>query len=253
LALDTRMWDDQVPALIDIATVIRYDVRGFGRSSRDEVTEYTHADDLWRLLDHLGHERAVLVGLSMGGRIVLEAALAAPQRVISLVLLDAVLDGIPWDPDSEQGMAAIEVAFEEGGLAAAKAAWLAHGFFGPAREKPEVAARLDRMTADYFGLTWTGHDPHGPHPDTLALLETLPMSTAVIVGELDVPCFQEMAQVLTARIPRAYRCVVPDAGHLVNMEAPDVVNEILREIVLATLPVEEPAGGAKNQRPHRRR
>jgi pimeloyl-ACP methyl ester carboxylesterase len=242
-----------VPALEDVATVIRYDVRGFGRSSRDELTEYTHADDLWRLLDHLGHERAVLVGLSMGGGVVLEAALAAPQRVISLVLLDANLYGIPWDPESERGMAAIGSALEAGGLAAAKAAWLAHGFFGPARENPEVAARLDRMTADYSGLIWTGHDPHGPHPESLAMLETLPMSTAVIVGELDVPCFQEMARVLTARIPRAYRCVVPDAGHLVNMEAPGVVNEILREIVLATQPVDESAGGAKNQRSDRRR
>ena len=53
LALDARMWDDQVPALEDIARVVRYDVRGFGRSTRDADTSYSHADDLWRLLDHL--------------------------------------------------------------------------------------------------------------------------------------------------------------------------------------------------------
>jgi pimeloyl-ACP methyl ester carboxylesterase len=234
LALDTRMWDDQVPALEDVATVIRYDVRGFGRSSRDEVTEYTHADDLWRLLDHVGHDRAVLVGLSMGGGIVLEAALAAPQRVISLVLLDAILHGVPWDPESERGMAAIGSALEDGGLAAAKAAWLAHGFFVPARANPEIAARLEQMVADYSGLTWTGLDPHGPHPDSLALLETLTMSTAVVVGALDVPCFQEMAKILATRIPRAYRCLVPDVGHMVNMEAPHIVNGIVRDVMLAT-------------------
>jgi pimeloyl-ACP methyl ester carboxylesterase len=101
LALDARMWDDQVPALKDIARVVRYDVRGFGRSSRDADTSYSHAEDLWRLLDHLEIDTAVLVGLSMGGRIVVEATLAAPERVRALVLLDAVLDGVPWDPDSE--------------------------------------------------------------------------------------------------------------------------------------------------------
>ena len=107
LALDARMWDDQVPALNDIARVVRYDVRGFGRSTRDADTSYSHADDLWRLLDHLEIDKAVLVGLSLGGRIVLEATLAAPARVRALVLLDAVLDGVPWDPDSERGMQAI--------------------------------------------------------------------------------------------------------------------------------------------------
>ena len=48
LALDLRMWDDQVPALAGIGTVVRYDVRGFGLSVADETTEYTHAGDLWQ-------------------------------------------------------------------------------------------------------------------------------------------------------------------------------------------------------------
>ena len=104
LARDARMWDDQVPALKDIARVVRYDVRGFGRSTREAETSHSHADDLWRLLEHLGIDRAVLVGLSMGGRNVVEATRAAPERVRALVLLDAVLDGVPWDPDSERGL-----------------------------------------------------------------------------------------------------------------------------------------------------
>ena len=54
LALDARMWDEQVVALTDIATVIRYDARGFGQSTRDDQgVVYTYAGDLWRLLDHL--------------------------------------------------------------------------------------------------------------------------------------------------------------------------------------------------------
>jgi pimeloyl-ACP methyl ester carboxylesterase len=76
MALDARMWDDQVPALSGIARVIRYDARGFGRSPRqDNHTAYTHADDLWALLDHLDVASTVLVGLSMGGATVVEATL----------------------------------------------------------------------------------------------------------------------------------------------------------------------------------
>ena len=50
------------------------------------------------LLDHLDIDDAVLAGLSFGGRVALQAALAAPDRVRGLALLDAVLDGVPWDP-----------------------------------------------------------------------------------------------------------------------------------------------------------
>jgi pimeloyl-ACP methyl ester carboxylesterase len=145
LALDTRMWDDQVPALADIATVVRYDVRGFGRSTRDASTPYSNAGNLRHLLDHVGIDHAVLVGLSMGGRVVVEATLAAPERVRALVLLDAVLDGVPWDADSARGMNAIGEELRACGLDAAKAAWLRHGFFAPAQRDPDVARRLKNV------------------------------------------------------------------------------------------------------------
>ena len=234
LALDARMWDDQVPALAGVATVVRYDLRGFGRSSRDASTPYSHAGDLWLLLDQLGIADAVLVGVSMGGRVVVQAALAAPERVRALVLLDAVLDGVPWDPDSERGMAAIQEEFGTGGLDAAKEAWLSHGFFAPAQRDPDVARRLAEMVGAYSGVNWTSADPHEPVPAANALLPAIAAPTTVVVGELDVPCFRDMAEVLAERIPKARLVTVPDAGHMVNMEAPEAVNALLLE-VLATL------------------
>jgi 3-oxoadipate enol-lactonase len=232
LALDTRMWDDQVPALSEVATVVRYDARGFGRSVRDSSdATYTHAEDLWLLLDHLQIDSAVLVGLSMGGRIVLEATVAAPERVRSLVLLDAVVDDVAWDDESTRGMQAIDEGLRSGGLVAAKEAWLRHGFFDPARRSPEVTARLGVMAADYTGIHWTDPDPHGPHPDILAALPTIHLPTTVVVGELDVPCFHEMADVLATSIPGARLVVIEDAGHMVNMEAPEAVTVVLREVL----------------------
>ena len=231
LALDARMWDDQVPALEDIARVVSYDLRGFGRSTRDADTSYSHADDLWRLLDHLGIDEGVLVGLSMGGRVVVEATLAVPERVRALVLLDAVLDGVPWDPDSERGMRAIGEGLRSGGLEEAKKAWLRHGFFVPAQRSPQVARRLAEMVGDYSGVNWTSTDPHAPHPNSIELLETIATSTSVVIGELDVPCFHEMSDVLANRIANARKVTIPDAGHIVNMEAPEAVNALLRTVV----------------------
>ena len=98
--LDMRMWDAQVRHLAGSFRVVRYDCRGFGASGPfDPAAAYTHAADLIALLDHLRLGQAVLAGLSFGGRVVMQAALAAPHRVRGLVLLDAVLDGVRWDPD----------------------------------------------------------------------------------------------------------------------------------------------------------
>jgi pimeloyl-ACP methyl ester carboxylesterase len=232
LALDTRMWDDQVEPVAREAMVIRYDARGFGRSRRhDDVTPYTNAQDLWALLDHLDVPAAVLVGLSMGGEVVLEAALEAPDRTLALVLLDSVLDGVPWDEESAAGMKAIGTALREGGLDAAKAAWLSHPFFAPARRDRDTARRLDQMVADYSGIQWTAHDPHGPHPDCPRLLPTIGCPTHVVVGALDMPCFRTMSETIASSVPGARLTVVPDAGHMVNMEAPGVVTSLILDVV----------------------
>lgn len=231
-ALDARMWDDQVPAIADLATVVRYDARGYGRSTRDADTPYSHADDLWRLVDHLGLDNVVLVGLSMGGRTVVEATLAAPERVRGVVVLDALLEGVPWDPASADGFKEIGRELRAGGVEAARAALLRHGFFAPAQRDPKVAGRIADMVGGYSGVNWTSPDPHLPHPKSIELLETIVVPTTVVFGELDVPCFLQMSEILADRIPGARRVSVPDVGHMVNMEAPETVNALLREIVV---------------------
>jgi 3-oxoadipate enol-lactonase len=224
--LDMRMWDPQAEYLAARHRVVRYDCRGFGSSGPfDPAVAYTHAGDLLALLDHLGIGEAVLAGLSFGGRVVLQTALAAPDRVRGLVLLDAVLDGVPWDPPSQ---AAIELAAQLAqarGLLAGRAAWLAHPLFAAARDRPEVAGRLAEMVAAYPGQHWIGHDPHAEADRRLIdMLPELAAPTLVIVGEQDVPGFREMSAVLARRIPGARYQVVAGAGHMVSMEQPAVVN-----------------------------
>src|SRR5580693_2778199 len=138
--LDLRMWDPQVEPLAARFRVVRYDCRGFGASGPfDPAVPYTHAGDLVALLDHLAIGDAALVGLSFGGRVVLQAALAAPARVRGLALLDAVLDGVPWDPESAAGLDQVARQVRAGGVAAGREAWLVHPLFAAARQRPDLA------------------------------------------------------------------------------------------------------------------
>ena len=88
------------------------------------------------------------------------------------------------------------------------------------------------MVGDYSGVNWTSPDPHAPHPNSIELPATIAAPTTVVIGELDVPCFREMSHVLANRIANARKVTVPGVGHMVNMEAPEAVNALLRGVVL---------------------
>ena len=236
--LDMRMWEPQVAPLAARFRVVRYDCRGFGASGPfDPAVPYTHAGDLVALLDHLDIGEAVLAGLSFGGRVVLQTALTAPARVRGLVLLDAVLDGVPWDPESAGALDELARRVRAGGAPAGREAWLAHPLFAAARQRPELAGRLAAMVAGYPGQHWLGHDPQRPvQPRPIDVLEDVAMPVLVAVGDRDVPGFREMSAVLARRIPGAEYRVVAGAGHMINMEQPTAVNELLTGF-LAGLPV----------------
>jgi 3-oxoadipate enol-lactonase len=231
--LDRRMWDPQVEHLAGRFRTVRYDCRGFGASGPfDPAVGYTHAGDLLTLLDHLAIGQAVLAGLSFGGRVVMQAALAAPARVRGLALLDAALDGVSWDPASAEALDEASRQAQAHGMLAGRAAWLAHPLFTAARQRPAVGRALAAMVASYPGQHWTSRDPHldtGPRP--LCALDELAMPVLVAVGEHDVPGFREMSAVLARDIPAAQYHVVAEAGHMINMEQPSVVNALLSQFL----------------------
>ncbi len=231
--LDMRMWDPQAGPLAARFRVVRYDCRGFGASGPfDPAVPYTHAGDLAALLDHLDIGDAVLAGLSFGGRVALQTALADPGRVRGLALLDAVLDGVPWDPESARALDEVDRRVRTGGVLAGREAWLAHPLFAAARERPDLAAALAAMVAGYPGQHWLGQDPHLPARPPIDVLEGVAVPTLVAVGQRDVPGFREMAAVLARRIPGAAYHVVAGAGHMINMEQPAAVNDLLISLAL---------------------
>jgi 3-oxoadipate enol-lactonase len=115
---DSGMWDAQWGALADGRRLMRFDMRGFGRSPVPSAA-YSHARDLIAVMDAAGISEAAIVGASMGGRVALEAALAAPARVSALVLVGSGLPGHEWSAPVRKYWEAEEAAIERGDLAAA--------------------------------------------------------------------------------------------------------------------------------------
>ena len=226
-SLDTRMWDSQFEQFAQSFKVIRYDMRGFGKSSIPDVKRcYTHEEDLRVLLAHLGVKRADLVGLSLGGLVAISFSLTFPKMVEKLVLADAVVRGYDWSPDWKKRMHALDEKAASSGPQAANRLWLEHPMFAPAQEKRAVAARLTKIVGGYSGWHWVNDDPQVepvvPEVDRLAEIGA---PTLVILGELDVPDLHAIAALLEERIPHAMGFNVPGAGHMVNMEAPKMFND----------------------------
>jgi pimeloyl-ACP methyl ester carboxylesterase len=227
--LDSDMWAPQWPVVAKTHRAIRYDLRGYGRSSLPEGP-YSHVDDLLALMDFLRCRPAHLVGLSMGGRYALRIAQAAPNAVRSLTLADTALDGHAWSDEWLRCWRLMSEAAKSGDIAAARQHWLRHTLFSPALEQAAVAAALEVMVARYSGWHWRHRDPDkAPSPSIAEVLSTLSVPTLMIVGERDLPDFQSIAQRVAKAMPQVQLRTIAGAGHMSNMEAPQEFNRLLLE------------------------
>jgi 3-oxoadipate enol-lactonase len=214
--------------------VVRYDVRGFGKSALPTGGSYAHTDDLKALLEYLDIPHAFILGLSMGGGIAIDFALAHPEATDALIPVDSRLSG--WQP--EPGYAAFQQAVrmraKAAGIQAAREVWLYSPVFTPALENPEVAPRLVQIIADYSGWHWVNDNPlRALDPPAVQRLDTIGVPTCIILGERDFPDCQAVAETLHQRIPKARKVVIPRVGHMSNMEAPERFNALLLDFLAA--------------------
>jgi 3-oxoadipate enol-lactonase len=231
LGLDLRMWDAQVPVLTERHRVVRLDLHGFGKSSR--VTgPYSHSEIIGELLGYLEIERAHVVGLSYGGQLAAEFVQTYRQRARSLVLVDTDISGLPFKSLGQSFAEIFGVGKTD--VEAAKQLWLHHEIFAAARGQPLVLARLEQMISDYSGWIFANAGARlerKPKPPSAEVLQDLRLPALVVVGELDLPDFQDMADEVVKRLPGARKVVLEGAGHLCNMEAPASFNRVLLEFL----------------------
>jgi pimeloyl-ACP methyl ester carboxylesterase len=221
ITLDTRMWDDQFEVFSENHQVIRYDVRGHGRSAQPGSEPYSNVDDLKALLDHLGIDKANVLGLSMGGGIALRFVLEHPEMVSTLLLADAALEGGVRSARAEAIFQEQLQAAAKNGVEAARTLWLEHPFFDAARERPDVAAR------HWIG----GGRQQRPSYSVAERLGEITAPTLVIVGERDFEDFVTNAHRIASSIPDARLVIIPSVGHMSNLEHPATFNQAVLEFL----------------------
>jgi pimeloyl-ACP methyl ester carboxylesterase len=232
--LDGRMWAPQVEALAGTYQVIVPDLRGFG-AARDQAVEEAGmdllADDLLRLLDDRGLDRVVLGGLSLGGYVALAFLRRHADRVSGLVLLDtkASADG---DQARADRLKMAERVLAEGNDFVPEV-MLPKLLGQTSREhRPEVVEKVTALireqTPEAIAGAQRGMAARAATTDVLA---TIKVPTLVVTGEEDVVTGPEIGRDLAAGIPGARFLLVEEAGHLVNLEQPEIVNEALLDFL----------------------
>jgi len=226
--LDCRMWDDQFELLAQTHRVLRYDAGAHGNSTLPPDAYWDFAD-LRELLNTLGIDRAILVGLSLGGKTAIDLALEDPERFEAIVAVSSGLSGYRFESDFylEYRDAMIQ-AWRAGEFDAVVEAFQRSWTDGPHRTPedvdPEVREKVRMMARNGLEHAMEGRLIDPPAIDRLDELE-LPM--LLIVGELDLPGIHEIAAKVVAANPKAELVVIPNTAHMVNMEAPEAFNEIL--------------------------
>jgi pimeloyl-ACP methyl ester carboxylesterase len=232
---DGRMWDGQVARFARRYRVVRYDMRGFGRSAIVEGP-YAHHEDLRTLLDSLGIERAFLVGCSMGGRTIIDFALEHPGRVRALVLVGSALGGFDAGEDPPKQWEELVAAEDAGDLGRVSELevqiWVDGPYRGPDGVDSAVRDLVREMNLIALKNEASGLGDERPlEPPAVNRLVEIQVPTLVIVGDLDRPEIIEAADLLQKRIPRARRAVIPGTAHLPNLERPQGFNRVVLEFL----------------------
>ncbi|MGH2694604.1 MAG: alpha/beta fold hydrolase [Actinomycetota bacterium] len=231
---DSRMWDAQFDALGGRFRLIAPDLKGFGDSDApDDPAAYSmdsYADEVGGLLASLGLPKVVLAGLSMGGYILLAFWRRHRDAVRALVLADTRAEADT--PEGVERRSAQQDQLRAEGIAPLVEA-LPQGLLGRTtwEKKPDVVARI-RTLMDNPPSGWIGAlEAMKTRPDSTGGLTSISAPTLVIVGEEDGIAPPESARKMHEHIGGSRLVVIPEAGHLSNVEAPDAFNGALAEFL----------------------
>ncbi len=228
-----RMWDPQIATLAADHFVIRFDTRGFGQTTTENVAFSDRADAL-AVLDHLGVAQATLIGCSRGGSITIDIAVESPERVTGLVTIGSGPSGFPEAPLTEVEDARfdeIDEAFDAKNWNKVARLEAALWAFGPLRREKD----LDReFVAEAYDLN-LGNIAHAEENPTSLSLEPpafdrvpdIDVPALITVGEYDLSETLAQYENLRSTIPGATGYTFRDSAHLPSVERPAEFERVL--------------------------
>ena len=225
-------WDRQMPAFTRKHQVIRFDPRGFGRSARPDL-EYALYEDLRAVLDAVGVERVAAVGLSYGGRTLIDFALAYPGMLSQMVLVNPGVSGYEW-PGLATYFATLADAVRRDDVDAYVEATLRTNVDGPFRTPdqvdPAIRGELGRMNREQVERNRaSGVKQRLRELNAIDRLSEIRTPTLLVISALDVPDIHALADRLERELVDVRRVVIDGVAHYANLEKP-------REFAAAVLP-----------------
>ena len=219
-------WDGSWDALCKRFQAIRYDRRGYGRSQA-ATGRFSQTEDLRALLAHLNVERAIIAGNSSGGALAIDFALAYPGMVKGLLLVGPIVHGMGvTDHFRERGRRNM-APLERGDIAGAAENWSRDIYIlAPGHEAARKKLR-DVLAGNPQNLKSGGALEIWNSPPAVARLSQIRAPTLILVGESDIPDVHAHCGIIEAGVPGAHREVVKGAGHLIQLDNPDLFTEKL--------------------------
>jgi 2-succinyl-6-hydroxy-2,4-cyclohexadiene-1-carboxylate synthase len=222
---DLREWDAIASELARTRRVVRYDVRGHGRSQMVSPPPST-ISDLLGLLDDLQITRATIAGLSMGSTVALDFALTHPQRVERLVLISPGPPGIPAAPMPEW-MGGVATAAKGGDAEAAAKLWWESPLFDRVRKDETSAAAARAIVLENAGIWKIKERPPALMPPTGTRIGELAMPVLVVAGEQDELGSAAIAKTIAPQLRNGRLVLVPGAGHMLSFERPGEIAKLI--------------------------
>lgn len=222
---DRSMWHPQHRSLLDAGfRVVAPDLRGYGESKTTpgKVTMAELADDLLALLDRLRIDRFAAVGLSMGGLVAMELATRS-DRLSALALVATTAE--PVTESERKRRLQLAAAAEAEGMTPLVEAM--RDLVGPACP-PEIVESVEQMMRrnNPFGAA-AALRGRAERPDYRPRLETLRLPTLICAGTADRFSTADVTRELMHCLPGAATLVLPEIGHLPNLEAPEEFNDAI--------------------------
>jgi 3-oxoadipate enol-lactonase len=226
--VNRQIWDEQFPLLAKNYRVVRYDRRGYGKST-DPREKYSHIDDLNQVFIQLKVDKATIFGMSSGGRLAIDFTLTYPEKVKGLVLVGAVVSGFGYtshmttrggnlnpseysDPVKIDEYFIMDDPYEI--------------YSANTKAKEKVMKLIPYLARD-------NKVPTKPASKVaIKCLSEIKAPTLILAGEYDIPDVHAHAGAINAGIQNSKREIIPKSGHLIPIEQPGLFNETVMNFLM---------------------